>query len=94
MHTILAKSTVAFVIVTLIVIINMGCSLSVLEQNREIATPTKPQESVFIVVDTADVEAPTLVGFCSVALSRRSEQQCCPFRAVRLCYDSTTSARR
>ncbi|MDE0466044.1 MAG: hypothetical protein OYL97_03240 [Candidatus Poribacteria bacterium] len=62
MHTILTKSTFAFVIVTLIVITNMGCGLSVLEQNRETATPTKPQESVFIVVDTANVEAPTLVG--------------------------------
>ena len=62
MRTILAKSTLAFVVATLIIVIHTGCSLSVLEQNRETATLTKSQESVFIVVDTADVENPTLAG--------------------------------
>ena len=58
MHTILAKSTFAFVIATLIVIINMGCGLSVFKQSRETATPVKTQGSTFIVVDTTDVKNP------------------------------------
>ena len=56
------RTIFAFVIATLIVVINMGCGLGVLEQNRETATSTKSQKSVFIVVDTADVENPTLAG--------------------------------
>ena len=56
------RTIFAFVIATLIVVIHTGCGLSVLEQNRETATSTKLQESVFIVVDTADVENPTLAG--------------------------------
>ena len=50
MRKIFAKSTFAFVIATLIVVINMGCSLGVLKQNREVVTSAKPQESTFIVV--------------------------------------------
>ena len=60
MPTIFAKSFIA--IVLLIAVINMGCSLRVLEQRQEPVTPAKPQESVFIVVDTADVENPTPAG--------------------------------
>ena len=60
MRKIFAKSTFAFVIATLIVVINMGCSLGVLKQNREVVTSAKPQESTFIVVDTTDVKNPTV----------------------------------
>ena len=62
MRTIFAKSTIAIVIVLLIAVINIGCSLRVLEQRQKPVTPAKPQESVFIVVDTADAENPTRVG--------------------------------
>jgi hypothetical protein len=54
------KSNFAFVIVTLISILNMGCSLSVLEQSQNTVTDTKPQESIFTVVDTTDPKNPTL----------------------------------
>ena len=62
MQTIFAKSSIAIAIVLLIAVINMGCSLRVLEQRQDPVTPAKPQESVFIVVDTADVENPTPTG--------------------------------
>ncbi|RKU12558.1 hypothetical protein C6503_17370 [Candidatus Poribacteria bacterium] len=62
MRTISAKSTIAIVIVLLIAVINMGCSLRILEQRQKLVTPVKPQESIFIVVGTTDVENPTLVG--------------------------------
>ena len=60
MRTIFAKSTLACVIVTLTLVIHTGCSLRVLEQRKEPVPPAKPQESVFIIVDTTDVENPTL----------------------------------
>ncbi len=59
MRTIFAKSTITIAIVLLIAVINMGCSLRVLEQRQKPVTPAKPQESIFIVVDTTDVENPT-----------------------------------
>ena len=62
MRTIFVKSTTAIVIVPLIAAINIGCSLHVLEQRQEPVTPAKLQESVFIIVDTADVENPTRAG--------------------------------
>ncbi len=62
MRTILAKSTFAFVIATLIVVIHTGCGLSGLAQNRKSVTTTKTQESAFIVVDTTDVKNPTVAG--------------------------------
>ena len=62
MRTIAAKSTIAIVIVLLITVINMGCSLRVLEQRQEPVTPAKPQESTFIIINTADVENPTRAG--------------------------------
>ena len=54
----------------LTVIINIGCSLRVLEQSEKTVATEKPQESVFTVVDTTDVKNPTLAGsidlpFCS-----------------------------
>ena len=56
------RTIFAFVIVTLIVVMNTGCGLGVLEQNRKTGTFEKPQESAFIVIDTTDVENPTLTG--------------------------------
>ena len=60
MPTIFAKSPFAFVIVTLIVVINTGCGSRGPEQNQGSITTTKTQESVFIVVDTKDVTNPTV----------------------------------
>lgn len=62
MRTIFAKSTIAIAIVLLIAVINTGCGLGVLEQNRKTGTFEKPQESAFIVVDTTDVKNPTVAG--------------------------------
>ena len=62
MRTIFAKSTIAIVIVLLIAVVNMGCGLRVLEQRQEPVTPAKPQESVFIIVATANLKNPTLAG--------------------------------
>lgn len=44
----------------LIAIINIGCSLRVLEQNQNTFADAKPQESIFTVVDTTDPKNPTL----------------------------------
>ena len=52
----------AFVIVTLIVVIHTGCGLRMLEQGQESITSAKPQESVFIILNTTDVKNPTLAG--------------------------------
>ena len=60
MRTIFAKSTLAFVIATLTLIIHTGCSLRVPGQNRGAVTPVKTQENVFIVIDTTDVKNPTV----------------------------------
>ncbi len=60
MRTIFAKSTIAFVIVTLTLVIHTGCSLRVPAQNRGSVTPVKTQENVFIVIDTTDVKNPTV----------------------------------
>ena len=56
------RTILAFVIVTLIAVINTGCGLGVLEQNRKTGTFEKPQESAFVVIDTTNVENPTLTG--------------------------------
>lgn len=61
MRTVLAKSTLAFVIVALTVVTHTGCGSGVLKQNREVVTSAKPQESAFIVIDTKDVTNPTVV---------------------------------
>ncbi len=62
MQTIFAKSTIAIGIGLLIAAINMGCGLRVLEQPQEPRTSAKPQESLFIIVDTANLKNPTLAG--------------------------------
>ena len=56
------RTIFVFVIVTLIAVINTGCGLGVLEQSRKTGTFEKPQESVFVVIDTTNVENPTLTG--------------------------------
>ena len=60
MRTIFAKSTLAFVIATLTLIIHTSCGLRVPGQNRGAVTPVKTQENVFIVIDTTDVKNPTV----------------------------------
>ena len=60
MRTIFAKSTHAFVIVTLTFVIHTGCSFGVLRQSRGSVTPAKAQENAFIVIDTTDVKNPTV----------------------------------
>ena len=56
------RTIFAFVIVTLIVVIHTGCGLRVLEQSQESITSAEPQESLFIILNTADVKNPTLAG--------------------------------
>ena len=60
-HIFFPKSTFAFIIVILTVVINTGCGMRILEQNRE-TVAGEPQESVLTIVDTADVKNPTLTG--------------------------------
>ena len=60
MRIFFAKSSFAFFTIMLIAIINIGCSLSVLEQSQNTVTDTKPQESIFTVVDTTDPKNPAL----------------------------------
>ncbi len=60
MQRVLAKSAFTFVIITLLTIINIGCSLNVLEQSQNTITDGKPQETVFTVVDTTDPKNPAL----------------------------------
>ena len=55
MRKVFAKSIFTFFIIMLITIINLGCSLSVLEQSQNSVTDGKPQRSIFTVVDTIDV---------------------------------------
>lgn len=59
MRTIFAKSTLACAIVTLTLVIHIGCSLRVPGQNRGSVTSLKTKENVFIVIDTTDVKNPT-----------------------------------
>jgi len=67
-----AKLSFAFIIIPLTVVINMGCSLSVLEQRQKTFAPEKPQESIFTVVNTTDVKKPTIVS--SIRLPFRVSQ--------------------
>ena len=60
MRIVYAKSSLTFFILMLTVTINIGCSLSVLEQSQKTVAVEKPQESVFTVVDTTDLENPKL----------------------------------
>ena len=62
MRTIFAKLTIAIVIVPLIAVTHIGCGLHILEQHQEPSRSAKPQESVFIIVNTADLKNPTLAG--------------------------------
>ena len=65
-----AKSSLTLILVMLTITINIGCVLSVLEQNQTTGTVEKPPESIFTVVDTTDVKNPTLVS--SIHLPFRS----------------------
>ena len=51
------------IIVLFIALLNVGCSLSVLNQNQEIAIVEKPKESLFTIVDTTDLKNPALTDF-------------------------------
>ena len=70
MRIVFAKSSLTLILVMLTVTINIGCVLSVLEQNQTTGTVEKPPESIFTVVDTTDVKNPTLVS--SIHLPFRS----------------------
>ena len=60
MRIVFAKSSFAFFTIMLIAIINIGCSLSALEQSQNTVADAKPQESIFTVVDTTDPKNPAL----------------------------------
>lgn len=60
MRIVFCKSKYVFVIVTLFGVMNMGCVLSTVEQRQKTVTDGKAQESIFTVVDTTDLENPTL----------------------------------
>ncbi len=55
-----AISILTYTFITLTAILNIGCSLSVLQQTPETVIEDKPQETIFTVVDTTDIENPTL----------------------------------
>ncbi len=62
---------ITFFIVMLTLTFNIGCVISVLEQNQETETIEKPKETVITVVDTTDVKTPTVVG--SINLPSQSD---------------------
>ncbi len=55
-----AISILTYTFITLTAILNIGCSLSVLQQTPKTVIEEKPQETIFTVVDTTDIENPTL----------------------------------
>ncbi len=56
-----AISILTYMFITLTTILNIGCSLSVLQQTPKTVIEEKPQETIFTVVDTTDIENPTLI---------------------------------
>lgn len=62
MLTYFPKLPLMFIVVILTVFINMGCSLSFLEQSQTTENSDKLQESTLTIIDTSDAEHPTLSG--------------------------------
>lgn len=60
MRKINAITILTLIFITCTAILNLGCSLSVLEQTPETYIEEKTNETIFTVVDTTDVENPTL----------------------------------
>lgn len=54
------KSILTYIFITLTAILNIGCSLRVLEQPPETVIEEKSNETIFTVVDTTDIENPIL----------------------------------
>ena len=55
------KSVLIYFFIAWTVILNLGCSLSVLEQPPDTVIEEKSAETIFTVIDTTDVENPTLL---------------------------------
>lgn len=60
MKTVVFSSIFAFLSVTFLTFVNLGCSSRGLETNPETVTAAKLQDSLFTVIETEDVEYPTL----------------------------------
>ncbi len=54
------KKVFAFLSVTFLAVVNLGCSTRGIEPNPETVTSAKPQESIFTVIETEDLAYPTL----------------------------------
>ncbi len=62
MQFLYARTSLTFYILILTLTFNIGCVISVIEQNQEAETIEKPQESYVTVVDTSDTKNPIVVG--------------------------------
>lgn len=61
MKKVFAPSIFLLLSVTLLALVNLGCSVSVPGQNRGTFTPAKPQETLFTVIGTEDLAYPIVV---------------------------------
>ncbi len=61
MQKIKQNSNHILIIVLVIALINIGCSLSVVNQNQDTVTVKKPIDSLFTIVDTTDTKNPILI---------------------------------
>jgi len=79
MKTVVFSSIFAFLSVTFLTFVNLGCSSRGLETNPETVTAAKLQDSLFTVIETEDVEYPTLAASgddyaCVLAVPKESQR--------------------
>lgn len=60
MKKVFAPSIFAFLSVVWLICVNFGCSVREVKPNPETISSTKPQESIFTVIEMEDVEYPTV----------------------------------
>ena len=72
MKKVISPLSFAFFSVTLLVFVNLGCSVIGLEPNLETVTSAKPQESIFTVIEMEDLEYPTVAASIRLPFRVRS----------------------
>ena len=60
MKKVFAPSIFALLSVACLVCVNFGCSVGEVKPDPEIVTSTKPQESIFTIIELEDAEYPTV----------------------------------
>lgn len=68
-----ALSIFVLLSVTLLTLVNLGCSVNVPDQIRGTVTSAKPQESLFTVIETEDLEYPVVVASIRLPFRVRAE---------------------